>query len=117
MREAPARTTHRAVTGGPAAFAARLRRLRLDAGLTQEALAERAGLGVRTVRALEEAEGWPLRGTAQRLAQALGLAAAAAAAFVAGGRPPARPRRRAAWRAGHPGRYGGPGGPTTCPRS
>ena len=110
MPEAPARTTRRAAAGDPAGFAARLRRLRLDAGLTQEALAERAGLGVRTVQALEEAESWPLRATAQRLAQALGLADDAAAAFVAAGRPPARPRRRppAGPGAGLPGPPGPP---------
>jgi len=78
---------------GPAGFAGRLRRLRLDAGLTQEALAERAGLGVRTVQALEEGENWPHRTTVLRLARALGLTPGAEAPFVAAGRPPARPRR------------------------
>ena len=109
MREAPARRP-RAASGGPAGFAARLRRLRLGAGLTQEALAERAGLGVRTVQALEEAESWPRRGTAQRLAQALGLAGDAAGAF--GGGPAARPAAPARG-SGPPS--GPPGPPHTLP--
>ena len=95
MREAQTREAPGAA-GGPAAFAGRLRGLRLEAGLTQEALAERAGLGVRTVQALEAGESWPLRTTLLRLAQTLGLTADAEAALAAAGRRPPRPRRRGA---------------------
>jgi transcriptional regulator with XRE-family HTH domain len=53
---------------------ARLRRLRDAAGLTQEALAARAGLGVRTIRDLElGVSGQPHQRTVQRLAEALRL--------------------------------------------
>jgi transcriptional regulator with XRE-family HTH domain len=38
-------------------FGVRLRRLRLRAGMTQEQVAERSGLGVRTIRRLESGEG------------------------------------------------------------
>jgi predicted ATPase/transcriptional regulator with XRE-family HTH domain len=58
---------HRAVLG------AVVRQYRLAAGLTQEALAERAGLGVRTLQGLEEGDNLPRRETLLRLAKALGL--------------------------------------------
>src|SRR5262245_21951287 len=90
-----------------AAFGAALRRHRAAAWLTQEALAERAGLGVRTLQALEEGEGRPRRETLRRLVEALALpepqrdrfaAAAALAPRAARGRgaalglaPPVRP--------------------------
>ena len=48
-------------------FSALLRRLRTEAGLTQEALAERAGVGVRTVRGLETGERADPRVTTVRL--------------------------------------------------
>ena len=55
-------------------FGPRLRRFRLRAGLTQEVLAERAGVGVRTVRRLETGErGDPRVGTVDALADALEL--------------------------------------------
>src|SRR5262249_21176804 len=53
-----------------ATVGAALRRRRLAAGLTQEALAERAGLGARTVQALEAGEKPPPPGTPRRLAGA-----------------------------------------------
>ena len=56
-----------------AAFRAALRQYRMSAGLTQEALAERAGLGVRTVQGLEGGESRPRRGTLRRLAEGLEL--------------------------------------------
>ncbi|MFV8133143.1 NACHT domain-containing protein [Streptomyces syringium] len=57
-------------------FSALLRRLRHDAGMTQETLAERAGVGVRTLRGLETGERTDPRVTTVRLlADALGLAA------------------------------------------
>ncbi|MFJ9619197.1 CHAT domain-containing protein [Streptomyces noursei] len=56
-------------------FGPLLRRLRHEAGITQEGLAERAGVGVRTVRGLESGERVEPRVTTVRLlADALGLA-------------------------------------------
>ena len=93
---------------GAAPFGALLRRHRLAAGLTQEALAARAGLGVRTLQGLEQGAHRPQGGTARRLAAALGLAGAAGARFAArrarppgGPAPPgrrARPAPRRRWR-------------------
>jgi transcriptional regulator with XRE-family HTH domain len=58
-------------------FGALLRRFRLRAGLTQQDLAERAGLGVRTVRGLETGErGDPRVGTVEALSEALELTVA-----------------------------------------
>ena len=87
-----------------APFGVRLRRNRLAAGLTQEALAERAGLGVRTLQSLEGGRQRPQRATAGRLARALGLAAADLARFEAAARPPPQgPRAPRPRRAGPPG--------------
>jgi predicted ATPase/DNA-binding XRE family transcriptional regulator len=64
------------VAGGPA-FGALLRRHRLAARLTQEALAERAGLSAKAVSALESGvRRSPYRATVDRLADALRLAPA-----------------------------------------
>ncbi|MCF3102388.1 helix-turn-helix domain-containing protein [Streptomyces roseoverticillatus] len=58
-------------------FSTLLRRLRHKAGMTQETLAERAGVGVRTIRGLETGERADPRVTTVRLlADALGLAPA-----------------------------------------
>jgi len=76
-----------------ASFDVLLRRHRLEAGLTQEALAERAGLSVRNVQNLERAENRPLIDTARRLADALDLPAEERARFLAAATP--TPRRRA----------------------
>jgi transcriptional regulator with XRE-family HTH domain len=58
----------------PGAFAPLLRRHRRDAGLTQEALAERAGISLRAVSDLERGiYRTPHRDTVALLAQALGL--------------------------------------------
>lgn len=55
-------------------FGALLRQLRLRADLTQEGLAERSALGVRTIRGLETGErADPRMGTVRRLADALRL--------------------------------------------
>ncbi|OLF06704.1 hypothetical protein BLA60_31090 [Actinophytocola xinjiangensis] len=58
----------------PSQFGPLLRRLRTRAGLTQETLAERSTLGVRTIRGLETGErGDPRVGTVRQLADALDL--------------------------------------------
>ena len=63
-------------------FAARLRQERLDAGLTQAALAERAGLSLRGIQHLEAAGGLPYPDTVRRLADAFGLTGEARGAFT-----------------------------------
>src|SRR5512144_1409440 len=64
-------------------FAALLRRQRLAAGLTQDDLAGRSNLGVRTVRELERGRVLrPQRGTVSLLADALELTGTAREAFV-----------------------------------
>jgi predicted ATPase/DNA-binding CsgD family transcriptional regulator/transcriptional regulator with XRE-family HTH domain len=63
--------------GEPPSFGMLLRRYRLAAGLTQAALAERAGLSVRGIADLERgARRYPYADTVERLAEALGLGAA-----------------------------------------
>jgi non-specific serine/threonine protein kinase len=81
--------------GAPEAFGGVLRRHRRAAGLTQEALAERAGLGVRTIQGLEEGEAQPRRETVRRLAAALAVAGAGWDRFEAAARPARRPPKRA----------------------
>src|SRR5438309_12082032 len=75
-------------------FGAQLRGRRLEAGLTQAALAERAGLSVRAIQHLEAGLGQPYPQTARRLADALVLTASARAPFEAAAR--SMPRRSAA---------------------
>jgi len=77
-----------------ARFADMLREYRLQAGLTQEALAERAGVSTRAITALERGANQPLRDTVARLVTALGLADADQARFLALAMP--TPRRRGA---------------------
>ncbi len=79
-------------------FGALLRRYRLEAGLTQDALAERAGVSVRNVQNLERGENRPLPDTARRLAAALGLEATEHTRLLTG----APPRRRTATSLGAP---------------
>jgi transcriptional regulator with XRE-family HTH domain len=74
-------------------FGEQLKGYRLAAGLTQEALAERAGVSARGIQALENGESKPQRETARRLAAALGLPQSAHPAFLAAAGP--APRRRA----------------------
>ena len=57
----------------PALFGELLRRHRAAAGLTQEELAERAGLSVRGLRYLERGLHRPYRDTVQRLLEVLAL--------------------------------------------
>lgn len=60
--------------GGSASFGSELRRLRVSAGLTQRALAERAGVSVRAVRYIETGQvEQPRRESVLRLAEAVGL--------------------------------------------
>ena len=77
--------------GGSPAFGPLLRSHRVAAGLTQEALAEAAGLSARAVRALEAGERTaPHRDTVRLLAGALPLSGDERAALEAGARRPAR---------------------------
>jgi tetratricopeptide (TPR) repeat protein/transcriptional regulator with XRE-family HTH domain len=72
---------------GPMSFGKLLKRLRLDADLTQEELARDARLSVRTVSDLErEVSQTARRDTARQLASALNLAGAARAAFMTAAR-------------------------------
>ena len=77
---APGRGMHRRRWGGHVSeadvgdFGTLLRRLRRDRGMTQEELAERAGISVRTVSDLERGSSQtPYRGTIGELAAALQL--------------------------------------------
>jgi predicted ATPase/transcriptional regulator with XRE-family HTH domain len=72
---------------GGSGFDAVLRRLRQRAGLTQDELAARAAIGVRTVRDLERGRASrPQRTTVELLAAALGLAGPEREAFLAAAR-------------------------------
>ena len=72
----------------PAAFGELLRRNRLAAGLTQEALAELAGMSSRGIADLERgARRWPYPATVRRLAEGLGLGKADWAALQTAARP------------------------------
>src|SRR5262249_13211803 len=76
----------------PEVFRALLRRLRLAAGLTQEALAERAGLSARAVSDLErDATRTPRLDTVTLLADALGLAPEQRARLRGAARPGSAP--------------------------
>ena len=75
-------------TGGTVSFGAMLKRQRLAAGLTQEALAERAGLSAKAVSDLErDPARTPRLGTVALLADALGADPAARAELLAAARP------------------------------
>jgi transcriptional regulator with XRE-family HTH domain len=75
-----------------ATFGDLLRQYRLAAGLTQAALAERAGLSVHGIQKLERGATHPYRDTAQRLELALQLEPAEQARFRAAVLPGAPPR-------------------------
>jgi non-specific serine/threonine protein kinase len=70
-----------------------LRRHRLSAGLTQEGLAERAGLSVSAIQKLENGSSHPYRDTARRLVLALQLNAEVLVAFQDAAQTPPRHRR------------------------
>ena len=55
----------------------RLRHLRTEATLTQEQLAHRSGVTLRTIQRMERQDGSPSIDTAKALADALGLASIA----------------------------------------
>jgi len=80
----------------PGTFGQRLRDARRAAGLTQEVLAEQAGVSVRAIQALERGRNRPHRDTAGRLATALTLGAGEHALFTAAAAP--APRHRSAGR-------------------
>jgi predicted ATPase/transcriptional regulator with XRE-family HTH domain len=75
----------------PIPFGRLLREFRIAAGATQEALAERTGLGVRSIQHLEGGEHLPRRETIARLIRALGLTADELRQFERLAQP--RPRR------------------------
>src|SRR5436190_3440612 len=79
------------MTTGPSPFGALLKRHRLAAGLTQEALAERTGVSVRALSDLERGGRTPRLGTMALLAAGLGLTDAQRAALGAAGRPDTGP--------------------------
>jgi len=82
-------------------FGERLRRLRLEAGLSQEALAERAGLSVDSVAALERGRRTaPRAATLGLLADALALGAEQRATLIGAAAPPNT--QPAPWPAGGP---------------
>jgi predicted ATPase/transcriptional regulator with XRE-family HTH domain len=83
-------------------FGALLRRYRVAAGLTQEQLAERAGVSTRGVSDLERgAHGLPRKDTLQLLLDALALSSADRAVLVAAARRPATTRARRDRSEGH----------------
>src|SRR4051812_5172033 len=76
-------------------FGGLLRRYRVAAGLTQEELAERAGVSTRSISDLERgAHGLPRKDTLQLLLDALALAPTDRATLVAAARRPATTRAR-----------------------
>src|SRR5579859_5028254 len=83
--------------GYTVSFGGLLRRHRAAAGLSQEALAERAGISRRAVADLERgARNFPYGETVRRLADALSLGAAERSVLLAASRrPEARTPRRA----------------------
>ncbi|HTE85702.1 MAG TPA: helix-turn-helix transcriptional regulator, partial [Dehalococcoidia bacterium] len=82
-------------SGKPAPFGDLVRQHRLGAGLTQAALAERAGISVRAVQDLERSVGRPQRETARRLAEALALTAERRTQFDRAAAPAPRARTAA----------------------
>lgn len=79
----------------PEHFAGRLRELRMAAGLTQQQMAENAGMALRTVTALESGDRKPTWSTVLTLARALGVTCEAFTQEPAdvSQRKPGRPRK------------------------
>jgi predicted ATPase/DNA-binding XRE family transcriptional regulator len=89
---------HHERVGGEGSFGVRLRQLREAAGLTQEQLAERAGLSAKAVSLLERGERRrPYPHTVTSLADALGLAPAERADLLASVRRDASPPSTPGW--------------------
>jgi predicted ATPase/transcriptional regulator with XRE-family HTH domain len=80
----------------PIPFGPLLRQQRIAAGLTQEALAERTGLGVRSIQHLEGGAHLPHRETIDRLIKALGLSGEERSRFERVAKPAPRQRASAA---------------------
>ncbi len=78
----------------PTGFAQRLKQLREAAGLTQDALADKAGLYKFSIAKLEQGVREPTWGTVQVLARALGVACAAFEEAVIQNRSEPKPRGR-----------------------
>ena len=94
----------------PRSFATILRAFRTAANLTQEELAERSGLSVNAISALERGlRRAPRTSTVSYLAEAMGLDPAQRAALVAAARGPAEPEAAATHRTDEPS--------STLPRS
>jgi transcriptional regulator with XRE-family HTH domain len=73
----------------PTTFGALLKRYRMTAGLTQEALAERAGLSIRGISDLERSlSRAPRYETLELLTSAMGLSSEQRSALFAAARPP-----------------------------
>jgi non-specific serine/threonine protein kinase len=90
-------------------FGTLLREYRLAAGLTQETLADRAGLGARTVQKLERDVHRPRGETARRLARALALPDTERARFERAAAPAPRRRRNVSPLPAADGASGSPG--------
>ena len=93
----------------PISFAEVLRQYRAMAGLTQEALAERSGLGLRSIQGLELGETRPRRESVRRLVHALRLDPEHAATLEQVGVPVSRQREAAPPVVGAPRRGNDPG--------
>ncbi len=98
-------------------FAGLLQQLRAEAGLTQEELAEAAGMSPRTVSDLERGiHRSAQQHTARLLADALGLTEPVLGVFVSAARGQVRAREVLAVRDGLPRAVGGPGRPADAER-
>src|SRR3954452_4444799 len=84
-----------------ATFAELLRRQRAAAGLTQEELADRAGVSVRGLRYLEKGLRRPYRDTVKRLVEALTLAPGDHHILIGAARPRSAPSPSGDDRGGH----------------
>ncbi len=83
------------IAEGPLPFGPLLRQSRIAVGLTQEALAERTGLGVRSIQHLEGGTHLPHRETLDRLSRGLGLSGEEQSHFQHVAQPTPRQREAA----------------------